>query len=108
MRHVHSVALNDAEEQRLVELRGEGNSLMDVVRAGLFAGCDVHYDEKAKVTKVIKTKEEEHIHSLLPLMNTIKTKSDAEKAVSNLGGYGKYGCGCEKDGGNLCQKHGRV
>ena len=42
----------------------------------------------------------------------IKTKEEAKEVVSklgsNLGGYNEYGCGCVKDGGNLCPKHGSV
>ena len=86
MRHVHTVALNDEEEKRLKEIRDEGSSLMDVVRAGL--------DRFREPVKVIKTKEEAVVA--------------VSKLGSNLGGYNEYGCGCVKDGGNLCPKHGRV
>jgi hypothetical protein len=44
--------------------------------------------------------------------STIKTKKDAEKAVSERFAptefYGKYACGCAKGEKKLCPKHSRM
>ena len=93
----HCISLNETEEKQLSELKKEGYSLMEIVRAGLS-----YYLNNLNIKpQIIKTKEQ----ASEQIKEIIKEKSPEGQKNK----YNTYGCGCEKEPGNmLCSDHKRV
>ena len=100
-----SIRLNSQEQLKLQNIKDNGYSLMDAVRAGLDTLTDPAGNPKSKDIANAKDK-----------IKPIKTKKEAEKAVetlnanatANADSFITHGCGCLKSKDYLCEKHGRA
>lgn len=88
MRRLHTISLNEAEEAKLAAIRAEGNTVMDIFRAGMDALEDKGTN---RMPKIIKTKKQ----AMVALEDVDVTEVEERE------------CGCKRGGPILCLKHGR-